>query len=75
MKEKGRNIIYNVSEDEESGSLVLNFFLSMRSMVEPRYGGWGRTMLPAAAAALVRGGRPVGLEILFGCLGFERGGS
>ena len=32
-------------------------------------------MLPAAAAALVRGGGPVGFEILFGCLGFERGGS
>ena len=64
-----------MSEEEESESLVLNFFLSMRSIVEPRYGGWGRTMLPAAAAARVRGGGPVGRDAFLGCLGLERGGS
>ena len=70
-----RNICYNMSEDDESESLCLNFFLSMRSRVEPRYGGGGRTMFPAAAAALVRGGGPGGLETFLGCLGLERGGS
>ena len=68
-----------MSEEDESESLFLNFFLScfcsMRSIVEPRYGGWGRTMLPAAAAALVRGGGPGGCETFLGCLGLERGGS
>ena len=54
-RKKVRNISYSVSEEDESESLFLNFFLSMRSIVEPRYGGWGKTMLPAAAAALVRG--------------------
>ena len=32
-------------------------------------------MLPAAAAALVRGGGPVGRVTFLGCLGLERGGS
>ena len=32
-------------------------------------------MLPAAAAARVRGGGPVGGRARFGCLGLERGGS
>ena len=72
---KVRNICYSVSEEDESESLFLNFFLSMRSRVEPRYGGGGRTMFPAAAAALVRGGGPGGCETFLGCLGLERGGS
>ena len=70
---------YCVSEEDESESLFLNFFLSflcsMRSRVEPRYGGLGSTMLPAAAAARVRGGDPGGGGARFGCLGLERGGS
>ena len=74
-KKKRRKYSYSVSEEDESESLVLNFFLSMPSIVEPRYGGWGRTMLPAAAAALVRGGGPVGRDAFLGCLGLERGGS
>ena len=70
---------YCVSEEDESESLFLNFFLSffcsMRSRVEPRYGGLGRTILPAAAAARVRGGGPGGGGACFGCLGLEEGGS
>ena len=70
---------YCVSEEDESESLFLNFCLSflcsMRSRVEPRYGGLGRTMLPDAAAARVRGGGPGGGGARFGCLGLERGGS
>ena len=78
-KKRERKKNYCVSEEDESESLFLNFFLSclcsMRSRVEPRYGGLGRTMLPAAAAARVRGGGPGGGGARFGCLGLEEGGS
>ena len=51
-----------------------NLLFSMRSRVEPRYGGFGSTMLPAAAAARIRGGDPGGGACL-GFLGLVGGGS
>ena len=70
---------YCVSEDDESESLFLNFrfslLFSMRSSVEPRYGGLGRTMLPTAAAARVREGDPGGGGTCLGFLGLVGGGS
>ena len=67
-----------MSEDDESESLFLNVrfncLFSMCSKVEPRYGGLGSAMLPADAAALVRGGDPGGRAGL-GFLGLEGGGS
>ena len=68
LTERERIKYYCVSEDDESESLFLNFrfsfLFSMRSSVEPRYGGLGRTLLPAAAAARVRGGGPDGGELV-----------
>ena len=67
-----------MSEDDESECLFLNLrfslLFSMRSSVEPRYGGLGITMLPAAAAARVRGGDP-GCGACLGFLGLVGGGS